>query len=294
MRKCLVLIALLATLAAADTPRRLVVGSWNIENLGGQRQQSPEEIALHLGLTGAHVIALQEIHDTGDGLSNERLAEALEALSSQTQQNWTYRLFPNKPPNEEQRLCGVAWNQDIVEPVGEPLRLEIKDDPEDDYPIWHRHPQAMKFRVKGEALTDFVLISVHMKSNWKPKGKDDFFTSRQRELEARTLVEQLPAIRRHFADEDIVIVGDTNCLDAAEPALQNYRDAGFRDLNLLDFDTHVKGEAPFDRFYVPQDQREFKSSRQLVLVPTDWRDYEKRVSDHYLILTTLDILRDDD
>jgi predicted extracellular nuclease len=295
MKNLALLLLLLTILADAQPPHRLVVGSWNIENLGGQRTQSPEQLAVHLRLAGADIIALQEIHDTGPGLSNGSLEVALRELSREPGQSWTYRLHPNKPPRETERLCGVAWNQEVVEPVGEPLRIAIKDDPNDRYPIWHRHPQAMKFRVLGQSETDFVLISIHMKSNRRPKGEDDFFTRMQRALEARTLVAQLPAISEHFdGEQDIVIVGDTNCLDAAEPALESYRGAGLRDLNLLDFNTHAKGRAPFDRFFVPADQKEFRNSHQIVLSPTDRRNYEQRVSDHYLILTTLEVSPDDD
>lgn len=294
MTRPLVLLLLLTIIAVAQPPRYIVVGSWNIENLDGHRSQAPEALARHLALAGADIVALQEIHDTGIGLSNKRLDRALKLLNQEGEE-WQYRLFPNKPPNEKQRLCGIAWNARKLEPVGEPLRLDITDDPNDDYAIWHRHPHAMKFQVRGDQMTDFVLIPIHMKSNRRPKGKDEFFTRRQRGLEASTLAEQLPRVQQHFGEEhDIIIAGDTNCLDVSEPGLANYRAAGLKDLNLLDFSTHTRGRSPFDRFFVPSSQPEFESSAQIVLRPTDQRAFDEAKSDHFLILTTFDVMADDD
>ena len=290
----LLLLSLCCLSSAQSSPDTLVIGSWNIENLDGERRQEPVKLARHLRQTGADVLALQEVYDSGPGLSNPRLQKVLDELNKTPGQAWTYRLFPNKPPNEKARLCGVAWNQKMVEPVGDSWRIDIKDDPTDPYPIWHRHPQATKFRAIGQGRTDFVLISIHMKSNRRPKKKGEFFTRMQRAEESRTLVKQLPALRKRFSDNDIVIVGDTNCLDVNEPALQNYRNAGFRDLNLGDLNTHIKGEAPFDRFFVPQNEPEFEHSRQMVLTPTDPRGYEADCSDHLTILTVVSVMQDDD
>ena len=291
--KKVILLLLLLSIGGLSQPdsHRLVLASWNIENLDGERKQNPDQLARHLALTGAQVIALQEIHDTGPGLSNPKLEEALAQLEG----DWTYRLFPNKAPNETARLCGIAWDKKAVTPVGESFRVPILDDPSDDYPIWHRHPHATKFRSIMSGKSDFILISIHQKSNGRPKGKDEFYTRRQRALEGKTLVEALPLVQKHFGGEkDIIIVGDTNCLDAAEPSLASYRDSGLRDLNLLDHNTHLKGRAPFDRFFVSSDQPEFAHSYQMVLSPTDRRSHEERISDHYLILTQMELMNDDD
>lgn len=286
----LLLLLSLAGLSQTGT-RYLAIASWNIENLDGERKQDPDQLARHLALTGAQVIALQEIHHTGPGMSNPRLERALAQLDG----DWDYRLFPNKPPNEKARLCGVAWNNKAVTPVGESFRIPIADDPNDDFPIWHRHPHATKFQSATSGKTDFILISIHQKSNGRPRGKDEFFTRRQRALEGRTLMEALPTVQKHFGDEkDVIIVGDTNCLDVAEPSLASYRGGGLRDLNLLDHNTHLKGSAPFDRFLVSQDQPEFAHSYQMVLSPTDRRSHEERVSDHYVILTQMELMDDDD
>ncbi|HIB66005.1 MAG TPA: hypothetical protein EYO33_13065, partial [Phycisphaerales bacterium] len=188
--KKLLLITLLLSLTglSQSLPAYLTIASWNIENLDGERKQEPVELARHLALTGAHVIALQEIHHTGPNLKNPRLEKALTQLDGE----WDYRLFPNKPPNEKARLCGVAWNKNVVTPVGESFRVPIVDDPSDEFPIWHRHPHATKFRSTTSGKTDFLLISIHQKSNGRPKGKDEFFTRRQRALEGKTLMEALP------------------------------------------------------------------------------------------------------
>jgi predicted extracellular nuclease len=284
---------LLCGLTSAQA-EQIVLGSWNIENLGGQREPSPLELARHIGLVRADILAIQEIHDTGPGLSNTILDQVMLEMNKAPHQNWTYRLFPNKAPNQTQRLCGVAWNQATVEAVGESYRIPIEDDLQDPYPIWNRHPYATQFRTRRSQGSDLVLIPVHMKSNRRPKGKSESFTREQRALEAETLVQSLAAVIRHFADKDIVIVGDTNCLNVDEPALRKLRDAGFRDLNLADQNTHRKGRAPFDRFFLPIDEPEFQDSRQMLLYPTAGGEYEALLSDHYLILTTMELLVDDD
>ena len=272
----------------------LVLGSWNIENLGGQGQQKPAALARHLRLAGADVLALQEIHDTGPGLSNRRLDQALRLLNQERGQDWAYELYPNKTPNDTQRLCGVAWNRARVRKLGSSFRIPIEDDPSDDYDIWHRHPQATAFGAVEPGLTDFVLVSLHHKSNRRPKGKAANFTRLQRGLEAQTLVAQLAAVSAHYGSEkDLVLAGDTNCLDAGELCLRAYRAAGFRDLNLLDLNTHL-GNAPFDRFLVPHAQPEFRDSYQLGLTPSDRRHHDGQLSDHFLILTTIRLMPDDD
>ena len=43
-----------------------------------------------------------------------------------------------------------------------------------------------------------------------------------------------------------------------------------------------------------KEEREFRYSRQYVLTPSDTANHVRRLSDHYLVLTTVRILPDDD
>jgi hypothetical protein len=153
----------------------------------------------------------------------------------------------------------------------------------------------MKFSA-GAGKTDFVLIPVHMKSNLVPPQHPNLDVKAQRAYEAKALVERLPAVRAHFGNEqDIVILGDTNIKNAAEPAVATFVAAHFRDLNAADASTYAHGEAaPFDRIFVPADQPEFKYSRQYVVRAADADRHEYLVSDHFLVTTAIRVLADDD
>lgn len=126
-----------------------------------------------------------------------------------------------------------------------------------------------------------------MKANTAPTAR------RQRAAEARELVAQLPGVRARFNDSDIIIIGDTNCLRANETALRVLSQAGFVDLNASDSGTFVDG-APFDRALMPSGQAEFRFSRQYTLIASDRAAHESSLSDHFLILTTLLVMADDD
>jgi hypothetical protein len=112
----------------------------------------------------------------------------------------------------------------------------------------------------------------------------------QRAVEAQTLIDRLEAVRTHFNDQDIIIIGDTNCLNADEDALEAIIDAGFTDLNAGDQGTFITG-APFDRVLVPTQQAEFRFSRQYILVSADVSDHDRFLSDHYLIQTAVNSCR---
>lgn len=151
-------------------------------------------------------------------------------------QAWEYRLFPNKDPNDDRQLAGDAWNTAHLTLVDEPLRIGVVDDPSDEFNAWDRDPHAVKFTT-GNGRTDFVVVSVHMKSN--VDGVQ--FGREQRTVEANALIARLDHVRSTLGDRDVVIIGDTNCLSADEPALEAFVGAGFRDLNVGDRPTFVTG-----------------------------------------------------
>ena len=139
------------------------------------------------------------------------------------------------------------------------------------------------------------MIPIHMKSNRSTKNQGYRYGRIQRGAEARALVAQLAAVQAHFQGEaDLVLAGDSNCLDTGEKALIDLRSAGLRDLNVSGATTHVRRGTAFDRFLVPHRQPEFKFASQYVLTPTSFINHHEDLSDHLLVLTAVKVLEDDD
>jgi len=151
----------------------------------------------------------------------------------------------------------------------------------------------MKFSA-GPGRTDVVLIVLHMKADYN----GDFAAHRREE--AAALVRSLPQVRAEFKDEDLVLIGDTNCPRGPEAATRDIEAAGFADLNASALATHWQG-GTMDRVFVPADQPEFKRRafdvlsdsyiRQRSLSP---KDFKRRYSDHFMVVTSVDISQDDD
>jgi len=271
----------------------LTLGSWNIEHLGrtfgeSESGQRAESLANHILLSGVDVLALQEIYDTDDSeetRSNNQLDVTFALLNQQPNQDWRYILFPNSGSGSTSSLAGVAWNGASITLVAEPYPIPVGDtEPR----IWFRSPHAVKFSA-GAGKTDFVIIPVHMNFSGGTQ-----VASERRRAEAQALVDALPSIRSHYQDDDIIVLGDTNCLSKDEPAIKALTDSGFRDLNADDMATYVGREAPFDRIFVPISQPEFLNSRQYALRSSDAMSHERYLSDHFLALTTVTLFDDDD
>ncbi len=54
---------------------------------------------------------------------------------------------------------------------------------------------------RGKGRTDFVVVSIHAKADGGRKNED------QRHEEAKSLILQLATFRKHFADEDVILIG---------------------------------------------------------------------------------------
>ena len=110
-------------------------------------------------------------------------------------------------------------------------------------------------------------------------------------------MDQLSFIKDHFADDDIVILGDTNVLGADEPAVKRYTQSGFTDLNAADESTTTREEA-FDRIFTPEGQSEFMASEQAVFGPgylnLSSNKFLRRFSDHYMVTAKVKVVSDDD
>ncbi|MBU0637860.1 MAG: hypothetical protein KKB50_03275 [Planctomycetes bacterium] len=290
-----------AGVAQGTEPSFIRVGAWNIEWLGTEDRrsgparghaQTAADLAEYIAASRVAVLGLEEIarSDEQGPWTSDRLDEAFELVAQRTGGRWQHRLFPAS----RNQLCGVAWDTTKVTPVGQPRAIVApQENSAQNRPLWSRPPQGQMFSA-GDGLTDFVVIVVHMKSNYG----GDF--AQHRGEEAQAFVAALPAARQGFADDDLMIVGDVNCSSHAEPAVVAYELAGFVDLNAADQDTHWK-YGPLDRIFVPADQPEFPQDRFKVhyadFVQTHnltAEQFKIRYSDHFMITTELRVTADDD
>lgn len=288
--------------ALADEVR---IGAWNIEWLGSPDQRSDTgrnvaqtgpDLAAYVHASKVDVLALEEIGDSDP--SPARRSRGLDAmvasLATTYGQTWKYVLFAKKSGafSPDTQLTGVAWNTGRVRAdEDDVLRIPVFDNPNDDLNSWDRHPHAMRFTVAGSGRNDFVLIPLHMKANGRDPARR---VRRQRAYEARVLVDRLSEVREQFADEDVVLLGDTNVLQKHEEAVRTFTSAGYRDLNSDDVPTYFGSDAPFDRIFVPSGQPEFSASRMTVFRPTDEARHRRLCSDHFLVYCDVAVVDDDD
>ncbi len=285
--------------------RDLTVGAWNIQwlgipsmrsGIGKDVAQKAQHLADYIKKSGVRILALEEICDD-DGVpattTNRTLDTVIEILNEGSPANWRYLLFPKRKADDEEQHTGLMWNAKAVTAVGEPYKIGLKVPPDGpDKPFyWNRWPHAMKFST-GEGKTDFVIIPVHMKSNYGGANE----ARKQRAREAQQLTEALESVKKHFSDSDIVIIGDTNVLDSTEDSAKTFAGAGLKDLNAGDEPTTVMGHAPFDRAFVAADQPELEQRKIRVFRPYGLspRQFRRDLSDHYMVTIKVRVERDDD
>ncbi len=101
---------------------------------------------------------------------------------------------------------------------------------------------------------------------------------------------------RNEIDPTLVLIGDTNILNNAEPAIEAFINDGFLDLNNNDSATYWSAqykEAPFDRAFVAVNRPEFRYTRQYVLRSSDLTAHDRFLSDHYMIKISIKDYVDD-
>jgi len=276
------------------------IGSWNVRNLGRADTENNElvrarSIANYIMLSGMDILAIQEIYIADvDQRSNKELDEAFGLLNQVAGNAWEYIVFPNRRSADKTQLVGIAWNSTRVWPVAEPFKIPVEHN-QDGFGAWDRAPHAMKFST-GADTTDFVVINVHMKSNFRGSTEG----AERRKIEAEELKAHLGKVQAQFSDKDIIILGDMNTLKGSETAVQTLLEAGFRDLNANDLATYIArtgtdyGTLALDRILVPLEQPEFLDSRQYGINVSDSQEFRDQVSDHLLILTSIKVSKDDD
>lgn len=296
--KILLVFALIVPPALAQDTIRL--GAWNIEHLGnpgsrgGAPAQAPRDIAEYIIASEVDVLGLEEITQNLAGRRNQTIERALEIVRQRTGDTWRHVLFPKSDIHQH---IGVAWNTARAEMIGNPFRIPVATS-SNGQPLWDRRPHAVQFSF-GDGRSDLVVIVLHMKANRRENNGPNL---QRREREARTLVQKLPQVRSRFDDEDIVLIGDSNILTADEAAAEVFGQAGFEDLNGEDEPTYNSDDgAPFDRAFVPSDQTEFENVDQVVfdeefLGPQNMsrQQFRRRLSDHFMIVTDVQVIDDDD
>ncbi|HEX2062613.1 MAG TPA: endonuclease/exonuclease/phosphatase family protein [Thermoanaerobaculia bacterium] len=303
MRLLFVIASLLGALTAAGQ-EVVRIGAWNIEWLGAAHKrgagnagipQNASDLATYIIASRVDVLGLEEITRNGPDDTNRTMTAALKLVRQKTGNTWEHVLF-DKPNGDRDQRIGVAWNTARARLVGDPVKIDVPNDTQGVSELWERHPHAVKFSF-GEGKTDVVLVVLHMKSNRSSVPPP----VRRRELEAGTLVAALPQVRSAMDDEDVVLIGDANVLSADEIAARIFTDADFIDLNADDEGTHVSTDTPpFDRIFVPQDD-EFEDSIQRVFDSAfrqprqmSLKQFRRRFSDHFMIMTKVKVLEDDD
>lgn len=308
----------------------LQIASWNIEHLSGspraERRQSAFALADHIEMAGVDLIALQEVYVTpddepaslGEGKPpipshaapavdgeeiwrNADLDVVCHLLEEHNQGTWVYRILPNRQAGDRTQLCTVMWNServalDGIVPI--PVSHEV-----DGYPLWDRTPHLLHFTSEitvwrrdddGEWTQEpegrrLSLVVLHMKSNYGGVTEN----RRRRGLEAIELCNGLQQIEH---DPTLILIGDTNILEATEPAIETFIDNGLIDLNNNDGATYWSAqyaEAPFDRAFVAADRPEFRYSRQYILRSSDLQAHDRLLSDHYMIKVSIKNYLDD-
>jgi endonuclease/exonuclease/phosphatase family metal-dependent hydrolase len=315
---------------AAPTPSpeieapQIRIGAWNIEWLGfpdrrgrpgKDNPQTPEDLADYIQSSGVDVLALSEIDIDSEThpLRSQHLDQVVRALQDRHQQPWEYVLFDktNYPDEADEYMrrgqhVGMAWRTDRATIVGTPWEIPVGSHPEFGIKFFERRANAVKLSF-GQEKTDVVFIPVHLKSNRRDAdNQDPSYTMRQREEELKAFAKFLPELRDQFKDEDIVLLGDTNILDGQDTG-KVLTERGFVDLNGDEQGTTaVWGDgstgyrtAPFDRIFVPVNQTEFANSKLTVHRTETGSDdeikvFRRKLSDHYLISSVIEIGSDDD
>lgn len=302
--------------AAGPADPSIRVGAWNIEHLGNPKSrgvpnrnvaQDPKDLAHYVMDSRVDVLALEEVTaEFADGHpfgTNDTLDAAFAHLEAVTGADWEYRLFPKPKADDRNQCVGVAWNTDRAELVGEPEKIPVDatKNSRQKKRLFNRGAHAAKFSF-GSGKTDLIVVPVHLKANTGGVVFDD-----HREDEVDELLAKLPGViaAKFPGEADVVVLGDTNILKASEDAVAKLTGSpfGFKDLNKLDVDTYAKpGNTPFDRIYVPAGQDEFKFSKlRVVGMPVaqgrgieDEKEFVRRLSDHFMVTTTVRVLDDDD
>ena len=154
---------------------------------------------------------------------------------------------------------------------------------------WAKLPRALKFGVQ-EGLTDFVVMPVQL----EPKRIGEDCLAGKRGDEAQDLPRLIGEAQRFFGDMDVIVIGDTDCVRDDEDQLAEFGAERVLDVRVGDIDAFVDAKSAYDRVMVPKDQPEFRSTQWYALLEAETQKPERPLSDHFLVLSPIRILADDD
>jgi hypothetical protein len=261
----------------------LIVGSWNIEDIQTGSGQKTDIMASHLRLFRLDVLALN--HVNGNARRRNRQLDAIFEKANETDgQGWQYRLFENRTATDRDQLVGVAWNRSRVS-----LQSEVFRTVTDDGTVWRKPPHAAKFSA-GTGLTDFVVVPVQLEA----KSRESACLDGTRGQQAQDLQALLQRVRSRFSDDDIVAIGDTECVRVEAEAMARFSVDRSLDFEVGDLSDFIRGQGAYNRVMVPRQQPEFRSAGAYMVVEAEAASDDRSFSDHFLLLAPIRVLTDDD
>ena len=182
----------------------LVIGTFNMEyfSVTGEDRYTPREveaIAEKIRRSGADVLALQEVADSG----------SLIYLTTRFLPGWEFRIADTQ---EDQDLA-FLWKKDRVKLEFEPTRFfedtTYKDPVQGRSALFDRPPLFALFTARDSGFT-FGMVNVHLKSG-NTAGKADRTAAMAYNVRKRDAqVEGLNGIARELAAVPLFILGDYN------------------------------------------------------------------------------------
>lgn len=257
-------------------------------------------------------------------MRNQTLDDAFNILND-SGAKWGYVLFEKRVwarvPDDQ--WTGLAWDEAAVALTGGPWKVDVAvdakreddirarfDSPESGTIVLSRWPYATKFSA-GPGKTDFVVVPVHLKSNIGGKATEEV-----RAYEVELIQAGLDKLKAQHADDDLIVLGDTNMLRAGELAGSGFGAMGLKDCNDRDLGTHLAARpdekaAPFDRVFVAAKQPETAATCPAngngkgaldfkIIRPADLQqgmtagEFRRRLSDHLMVRAGICIMNDDD
>jgi len=284
MRPMFTIFLVLTAATMAIGQPRLHVASWNISDDDVRSALKSQQMADHLRLLNVDILLLNHIDGNSDRRS-ARLDSIFAHGDSNDGQTWEYTLFANRTVSDRSSLTGVAWNTERVTRSKEVFRAVS-----DSETLWSKPPYAAQFSA-GPGLTDIVVMPVQL----EPKNPEAACYSGARGEEAENLPARIEMVRSQFGDDDIVVIGDTDCLrdDPSAVATLATDDEGLI-LPVGNVDAFAAGRGTYNQVMVPRSQPEFQFTRVYELTQADGFSSVSHLSDHFLLLAPIKVMRDDD
>ncbi|RMG22754.1 MAG: endonuclease [Bacteroidetes bacterium] len=202
MRKSLLLVVVL--LLAGQLPgQSFKLLSWNIQNLGGSKNE--QELAVMVDIMANYdLVAVQEVvaKDPRGAQAVARLADALNRSGS----HWDYRVSePTRSPSSYiSERYAFLWKTSSIELVGRPfLDSELAE-------VCYREPYIGRFRLKGDSSL-FYVINFH---------------SRRYDEQPEEEIRHFYAYPQRLGTTALLIAGDFN-LDESHPVWEPLYQQGF-------------------------------------------------------------------